>query len=219
MMNPSATRSLSDSLAGGLTEDSEVLAKKRKIDEDIRNLYEDFGTVLDDYEETEYGEEDCEEDEGQEEEEGHEEEEDYEEDYHCSDLECSSEDGSDCEYCDGEVEYQCEAEEEAEEEECEEDEEEEYDYYSDEDYGQGVNEDRVDKVHDEGKEKGNEQDLSNDKHGIEDVKDVAEEKEPVKTNKELIWHPLFKPDAPTVILLSNDGQKLSVDRHLLSSHR
>jgi hypothetical protein len=218
-MNPSATRSLSDSLAGGLTEDSEVLAKKRKIDEDIRNLYEDFGTVLDDYEETEYGEEDCEEDEGQEEEEGHEEEEDYEEDYHCSDLECSSEDGSDCEYCDGEVEYQCEAEEE-EEEDYEEDEEEEFDQYSeDEDYDQGVKEDRIDKVHDETKEKGNEQDLSNDKHGIEDVKDVAEEKEPVKTNKELIWHPLFKPDAPTVILLSNDGQKLSVDRHLLSSHR
>jgi hypothetical protein len=196
MMNPSATRSLSDSLAGGLTEDSEVLAKKRKIDEDIRNLYEDFGTVLDDYEETEYGEEDCEEDEGQEEEEGHEEEEDYEEDYHCSDLECSSEDGSDCEYCDGEVEYQCEAEEE-EEEDYEEDEEEEFDQYSeDEDYDQGVKEDRIDKVHDETKEK-----------------------EPVKTNKELIWHPLFKPDAPTVILLSNDGQKLSVDRHLLSSHR
>jgi hypothetical protein len=218
-MDPSATRSLSDSLVGGPTANSEVLAKKRKIDEDIKNLYEDFGTVMDDYEETEYGEEDREEDEGQEEEEDHEEEEDYEEDYHCSDLECSSEDGSDCEYCDGEVEYQYEAEEEAEEEDCEEDEEEECDYYSDEDHGQGVKEDKVDKVHDEEKEKGNEQDFSKGKHGIEDIKDVAPEKETVKTNEELIWHPLFKPDAPAVVLLSNDNQKLSVDRHLLSSHR
>ena len=217
-MNPSATRPLFDSLSGGATADSEVLAKKRKIDEDIKNLYEDFGTVIDDYEETEYGEEDYEEEKYHEEEEGdHDEEEDYEEDYHCSDLECSSEDGSNCEYCNGEVEYQREVEEEAEEEDCEEVEEEEYDYYSDEDYGRGVNEDRVDKVHDE--EKGNERDLSKDKHGMENVKDLAAEKETVKENEELTWHPLFKPDAPTVVLLSNDGQKLSVDRHLLSSHR
>jgi hypothetical protein len=33
------------------------------------------------------------------------------------------------------------------------------------------------------------------------------------------WHPLFKPDAPKVILLSNDNQKLCVDRHTLSTHR
>jgi hypothetical protein len=84
-MKSNTTRPLSDSLADDCTAESEVIAKKRKIDEDIKNLYEDFGIAMDDYEETEYGEEDYEE-----------EEEDCEEDYHCSDLECSSEDGSDC---------------------------------------------------------------------------------------------------------------------------
>ena len=84
-MHSKPTRRLSDSLAGDSTANSDQLAKKRKIDEDIRNLYEDFGTVMDNYEETEYGEQDYEE-----------EEEDFQEDYYRSDLECSSEDGSDC---------------------------------------------------------------------------------------------------------------------------
>jgi hypothetical protein len=33
------------------------------------------------------------------------------------------------------------------------------------------------------------------------------------------WHPLFKPESSRIILLSNDGIKLSVEKDLLSSYR
>jgi hypothetical protein len=204
-MNPSATRPLSDSLAGDLTADSEVLAKKRKIDEDIKNLYEDFGTVMDDYEETEYGEED------------YEEEEDCGEDYHCSELGCSSDDGSDdcCAICNGDFPIE---ESQDEEDEDEIDEGDDYDQDEDEDENSEseVGENKNGKSEVPVTEKDD-----NAKDGEGAAKAI--ENESGETGRDEVieagWHPLFKPDAPRVILLSNDNQKLCVNRHTLFSHR
>jgi len=203
-MNPSATRPLSDSLSGGATADSEVLAKKRKIDEDIRNLYEDFGTVIDDYEETEYGEED------------YEGGEDCGEDYHCSELGCSSEDGSDdcCAVCNGDFPLEDGQEEEDEDgigegDDCTQDEDEEESEH-DEDNGKiEKSEAEVDEKVDKIRDGGGAAKAVEDEGGEPKRDDVVE----------LAWHPLFRSDAPRVILLSNDNQKLCVYRHTLSSHR
>jgi hypothetical protein len=204
-MKSSTTRSISDSLADDPTANSEVLAKKRKIDEDIRHLYEDFGTVMDDYEETAYGEEDYEE-----------EEEDYEEDYYCSDLECSSEDGSECcVMCNGDFPI-----------EESQDEEDEDGIHEGDDYDQDEEEDENGESEDGEKKNGKSEATVKEKD--DNAKDgegaakAIEDREGEKERDEVIeagWHPLFEPDAPTVVLLSNDNQKLSVDRHLLSSQR
>jgi hypothetical protein len=202
-MNPSATRSLSDSLVGDPTANSEVLAKKPKIDEDIKNLYEDFGTVMDDYVETEYGEEDYEE-----------EEEDCEEDYHCSDLECSSEDGSDCcVMCNGDFPM-----EDGEEDEDGIDEGDDYDQDEEED----ENSESEDGEKKNGKSEATVKEKDDNAKDGEGAAKAIEDREGEKERDEVIeaeWHPLFEPDAPTVVLLSNDNQKLSVERHLLSSQR
>lgn len=201
-MNPSATRPLSDSLSGGATADSEVLAKKLKIDEDIRNLYEDF--VMDDYEETEYGEED------------YEGEEDCGEDYHCSELGCSSEDGSDdcCAVCNGDFAMEDGQEEEDEDgidegDDCTQDEDEEESEH-DEDNG------KIEKSEAEGDKKDD-----NNKDGEGAAKAVENQDRETETDEvdEPAWHPLFKPDVLRVVLLSNDNQRLCVNRQTLSSHR
>jgi len=203
-MNPSATRPLSDSLSGGATADSEVIAKKRKIDEDIRNLYEDFGTVMDDYEETEYGEED------------YEGEEDCGEDYHCSDLGCSSEDGSDdcCAVCNGDFPM-----EDSQEEEDEDGIDEGDDYTQDEDEEESEHDEDIGKIEKSEAEVDEKVDEIRDGEGASKaVKNQDRQTEMVEVD-EPTWHPLFRSDAPRVILLSNDNQKLCVYRHTLSSHR
>jgi hypothetical protein len=55
-MKSTATRSRPGTETEDANSDSAMIAKKRRLDKDLRNLYEDFGTVMDDYEETEYGE-------------------------------------------------------------------------------------------------------------------------------------------------------------------
>ena len=42
---------------------------------------------------------------------------------------------------------------------------------------------------------------------------------PTITSELKEWHPLFRQDAPKVVLLSNDNQKLCVDKSTLSNHR
>jgi hypothetical protein len=203
-MNPSATRSLSDSLVGDPTANSEVLAKKRKIDEDIKNLYEDFGTVMDDYEETEYGEEDYEE-----------EEEDCEEDYYCSDLECSSRDGSDCcAMCNGDFPI-----EESQDEEDEDGIDEGDDYDQDDDEEETNHDEDNEKIEESEAKVDEKVDKIGDGEGA--AKAVEDEGGEPKRDAvvEPAWHPLFRSDAPRVVLLSNDNQKLCVYRHTLSSHR
>jgi hypothetical protein len=204
-MKSSTTRSISDSLADDPTANSEVLAKKRKIDEDIRHLYEDFGTVMDDYEETAYGEEDYEE----------EEEEDCEEDYHCSDLECSSEDGSDCcAMCNGDFPI-----EESQDEEDEDGIDEGDDYDQDDDEEETNHDEDNEKIEKSEAKVDEKVDKIRDGEGA--AKAVEDEGGEPKRDAvaEPAWHPLFRSDAPIVVLLSNDNQKLCVYRHTLSSHR
>jgi len=198
-MNPSATRPLSDSLSGGATADSEVLAKKLKIDEDIRNLYEDF--VMDDYEETEYGEED------------YEGEEDCGEDYHCSDLGCSSDHGSDdcCAICNGDFPIE-ESQDEEDDDGIDEGDDTDQDG---EDDGHSRSEDE-EKSEAPVKEK--DDSAKNSEGAAKAIEDREGDTERDEVN-EAPWHPLFKPDAPRVILLSSDNQRLCVNRHTLSCHR
>jgi len=210
-MNSSATRRLSNSLAGDSTANSDQLAKKRKIDEDIRNLYEDFGTVMDDYEESEYGEEDYE----NEEEDYEDEEQDCEEDYHCTDLECSSEDGSDCcAMCNGDFPM-----EDGEDEEDEDGIDERDDYDQDDDEEETGHEEDNEKI--EKSEAKVDEKVDKIRDGDGAAKAVEDEGgEPKRDDVvEPAWHPLFRSDAPRVVLLSNDNQKLCVYRHTLSSHR
>jgi len=184
-MNPGATRPVSDSLAGDLTAGSEVIAKKRRIDEDIRNLYEDFGIVMDDYrgmdedirdlyeevgivmddyQETEYGEDDYEEDE--------------------DGIDEGDDDDQDEEEC---MNSQCQDGEKKD----------------------GKSEAAV-KENDD-----NDKDGEGPARAIDDKDEGTAREEAI----DAAWHPLFRPDVPKVILLSNDNQKLCVDRHILSSHR
>ena len=184
-MSPGATRPVSDSLAGDLAADSGVIAKKRRIDEDIRNLYEDFGIVMDDYQgtdedirnlyaevgivmddyqETEYGEDDYEEDED-----GIDEGDDYDQD----EEECMN---SQCQ--DGEQ--------------------------KDEKSGAAVKENSD-----------NDKDWEGPAKAIDDKDGGTAREEAI----DVAWHPLFRPDVPRVIILSNDNKKLCVDRHILPSHR
>jgi hypothetical protein len=55
----------------------------------------------------------------------------------------------------------------------------------------------------------------------EQVNDDADEDlpEPEKVQDEPTFHPLHNEDAPRITLLSNDGQKFSVDREILSTNR
>jgi len=200
-MNPSATRPLSDSLSGGATADSEVIAKKRKIDEDIRNLYENSGTVIDDYEETEYGEED------------YQGGEDCGEDYHCSDLGCSSEDGSDdcCVVCNGEFPMEDSHDEEDDDGIDEGD-------NSDQDGDEDGNSHSEDDEKSKAPVKEKDDSAKNSEGAAKAIEDREGDTERDEVN-EAPWHPLFKPDTPRVILLSSDNQKLCVNRHTLSSHR
>lgn len=203
-MNSGIDRPRSPTRTAGLEPNSAVLAKRRRLNEDIKNLYEDFGTVMDEYEETDYEEEIYEET-------------DYEqeEDYHCSD--CSSEDGSDCcMVCNGDFLMQTEDEDDEDEDQIDEDD----DYDQDEDV-EGEESEGGDAKKDNTAARVKEDRRDNEKDGGKAVgttgQDVGDSE--VTEVVEPVWHPLFKPDIPKVVLLSNDNQKLSVDRHTLCSNR
>jgi hypothetical protein len=191
-MSSSATRSRPASVSKDANSDSAIIAKKRRIQKDIRNLYEDFGTVMDDYEETEYGEDS-------------EKEEEYEMDYH-EDPEYGSEC---CAMCSGDIPMEDGQDEEDEDQidegdDCDQDKDEE-----ESNHGQEKSEVEMKEKDDDDKDS----ERTGKVTGSDDEEtETAESIEPA-------WHPLFKPDAPKVILLSNNNQKLCVDRHTLSSHR
>jgi hypothetical protein len=197
-MNRVATRSLDvdDSKAH-----SERIAKKCKpVEESIKDLFEDFETVMDDYEEEDYEGEDYE-------------EEDYEEteygvESHSSELGCSSEDDAvSCGHCNGDYEDMYD-DDEGEYEDADPDDDHDSDF-EDGDKDKDGNKEEVEKSEGGTKEKQLEDVIGGDHQNPKTAEIVPEP----------VWHPLFKPDLPKVILISNDNQRFCFDRATLSLHR
>jgi len=169
-----------------------IVDRKRSLVTNAMDYYEEFDADMDDYE-GELEDEDFEE----------------EEEYCSSDFACSS---AGCLMCNGDYMM-----------------EDEYDYedegeYEDADPDDAHDLDSMDMCEDESQEDAKVEETeskgTNKEVHQENVTGGPDKKlQPDQIKVEPTWHPLFRPDDPKVVLLSNDNQKFCIDKRILVSYR